>query len=99
MSKLSKRMKESREVLGLTRSSLAKKSQVTPAAVTQIEQGSREPSLETLKKLAKTLQVEVSYLIGEDFEPIEAQVLFRNLKGLNNKDKSFLLELYNRLKK
>ncbi|MGE8131866.1 helix-turn-helix domain-containing protein [Methylobacterium sp. NPDC080182] len=66
------------------------------AHIWEIERGgSKNPSMELLKKLAEHFSVTVSYLVGE--APAEedegAMVLYRNLKELNENDKQAVLSL------
>jgi XRE family transcriptional regulator, master regulator for biofilm formation len=58
-------VKERREGLGLTREQLAKKAKVTTAYVPMMEAGKRKnPSLVVLQRLAKTLGVSLTELLG-----------------------------------
>lgn len=53
-----------REAQGLTQRDLAKKAQVTPAYIAQLEMGARKnPSLEVLQRLAKALRVPIADLL------------------------------------
>lgn len=52
-----------REHRGLTLQQVANACQVTNSAISQIEQGKRDPSVSLLKKLAAALQVEVGMLL------------------------------------
>ncbi len=62
---LGKKIKELRKARGLTQSQLAGE-QVTRNMLSSIENGSANPSLETLKYLADGLSISVSYLISEE---------------------------------
>jgi transcriptional regulator with XRE-family HTH domain len=58
-------VKERREGLGLIREQLAKKAKVTTAYVSMMEAGKRKnPSLVVLQRLAKTLGVSLTELLG-----------------------------------
>ncbi|MGH7753936.1 MAG: helix-turn-helix domain-containing protein [Gemmatimonadales bacterium] len=58
-------LKQRREDKGWTQRDLAKHAKVTPGYVAQLEMGVRKnPSLETLKRLAKALGVPVSELLS-----------------------------------
>jgi XRE family transcriptional regulator of biofilm formation len=58
-------VKERREGLGLAREQLAKKAKVTTAYVSMMEAGKRKnPSLVVLQRLAKTLGVSLTELLG-----------------------------------
>lgn len=59
------RIRREREKLGLTGVSLADKAGISPAMVSQLENDQAEPSLETLEKVAKALNVSVCYFLLE----------------------------------
>ena len=62
--KLSGMLKQIRADNGLTQRDLAKKARVTQGYVAQLEMGIRKnPSIETLKRLAKALGVPVTALL------------------------------------
>ncbi len=50
-----KNLKAIREALGMTQAELAKKSGLTPAAISQIESGQRDPSLATILAIMKVI--------------------------------------------
>lgn len=51
----SKNMREIREFLGINQRELAKRSGLTPAAISQIESNDRIPSLQSAWKISKAL--------------------------------------------
>ena len=55
-----KRLKELREAAGLSQYELAKRSEVSGASLSRIERGDRDPSWETVLKLARALNVTVA---------------------------------------
>ena len=59
------RVKQLRELRGLTTSELARAVGVTPASVWQWEKNGRHPRESTLEAVAQTLGVEIGYLEGE----------------------------------
>lgn len=59
------RITYARELRGLTKKALAEKIQKSPAAITQFESGMK-PDVETLLKIADTLDVPLSFLSVED---------------------------------
>jgi transcriptional regulator with XRE-family HTH domain len=62
--RLSTVVKKSREALGLTQAQLAKKAGVTEAYISMLESGVRKnPSLPTLKKIARALGVPLTELV------------------------------------
>jgi transcriptional regulator with XRE-family HTH domain len=57
-------LKRLREARGLTQQALADKAKVTDAYIAQLETGVRtNPTIDTLKKLAKALKVTVGELV------------------------------------
>jgi len=57
-------LKELREAQGLSQHALAKKAKVTPPYITMLETGARtNPTIDTLKRLAKALKVKVGELV------------------------------------
>lgn len=62
----SKRLKEIRKQAGLTQQQLGDLIGVTKVSVCCYEKGTRTPTLETLVDLANVLNVEFTYLLGND---------------------------------
>jgi len=62
--RLAMRFKRLREERGLTQDRLAKRSGVSHGYLARLEIGMHDPSLSTLKKLAKALKVTVAELVG-----------------------------------
>ena len=81
------RLRRIREQKQWSQTQLAEKAGLTPAAVSQIESDERQPSFNTLSKLAAALGVSVGYLVGDEAElPAELQAFFRDLEKLNSSD-------------
>ena len=59
------RIRREREKLGLTGVALADKAGISPAMVSQVENGQVDPSLDTLENVSKALGVTVSYFLSE----------------------------------
>lgn len=59
------RARERMESLGITQAQLAKKMKVTPAYVSQMLNGYRDPGLESLENFATALDMEASELLAE----------------------------------
>jgi transcriptional regulator with XRE-family HTH domain len=53
-----------REERGMTATQLAAAVDITPAHVSKLESGKGEPSVSLLRKLAKTLDVDLDLLVG-----------------------------------
>ena len=58
------RLKEIRKERNLTQKEFAEKLNISQQAISQYENGDREPKLETWQKLADFLDVPVDYLLG-----------------------------------
>ncbi|MCH3963006.1 MAG: helix-turn-helix domain-containing protein [Clostridium sp.] len=59
------KIKKIRESKNLTQKQLAEKIGVTPVTITRYENNNRKPSIETLNKMAKALNVTINDLAGE----------------------------------
>lgn len=66
MSKFAERLKSEREYLGLSRTDLAKRLQVSVRAITYWENGQRECDFDTLINLANILNTSTDFLLGND---------------------------------
>lgn len=107
---ISERITVAREKAGLTQLQLSTKAEITPAAMSQIENQLRIPSTPVLRRIAQALNVSVDYLLGrKDSTDLEDVVsddklasFFRNFNKLSNKDKEFIerhVEIMNSTKK
>ncbi len=61
--KFGKNLKEVIDFLGITQSDLSKKANLTQASISQIINGSREPSLGTILKILNVLQIKFERLV------------------------------------
>lgn len=69
---ISKRIKQCREALGLSKAQLAKRAGFPRATITHIEQRDSDGlSAKTLKKLADALNVSADYILGRDKKKTE----------------------------
>ena len=87
-----RRLKESREKLGMNQAELAAKAGLTPSAISQFEAGDREPNFGSLVKLAKSLEVSPSYLSGTeeyDLDPA-MRAFYREHQELSEQDVQLL---------
>lgn len=100
MSITADRIKECRENQGLSMTKLAEKTGLTLSAISQFESGERDPSLESLKKLADALQVSADYIMGREEEISDQNILasFRGLQKMTKEDKKEMLNFYQFLK-
>jgi transcriptional regulator with XRE-family HTH domain len=103
---LKRRIVEAREKRGLTQAQLAGKAGITPAAISQIENGLRVPTIPVLHKIAAVLEVSLDYLTGKTDEveiqdllqQEEPKAFFRGLQSLDPEDRQALLKYYEFLK-
>jgi transcriptional regulator with XRE-family HTH domain len=83
------RLKKTRERQGLNQRELADRSGLTPAAISQLESGQREPTFSTIVRLAAALKTSPNDLMGiGDAEAIDPSLrgLFRDAKKLDAED-------------
>ncbi len=99
------RIKERRRELKMTQTELAKAANLTPAAISQFESGTRKPSFNTLSSLSDALKVTTDFLLGKKergYEDLMADprlnVMFRGMMDFTEKDKETLYEHYKFLK-
>lgn len=72
------RLSEVREVVGLSQYALAKKAGLSKQALSLLEQGEREPSWDTVQRLAKALGVDCTAFADPELQlPDETLVLPR----------------------
>jgi transcriptional regulator with XRE-family HTH domain len=95
---LRKRITETRESQGMNQAELAEKAGVTPAAISQIEKGTRVPTIPVLHRIANVMGVSLDYLTGKT-DTSELQDLlqhddfvtfFRGFESLGNEDKDLI---------
>jgi transcriptional regulator with XRE-family HTH domain len=95
---LRKRITETRERHGMNQAELAEKASVTPAAISQIEKGTRVPTIPVLHRIANVLGVSLDYLTGKT-DTSELQDLlqhddfvafFRGFESLGSEDKEII---------
>ena len=103
--KVISRIKERRRELKMTQTELAKEADLTPAAISQFESGTRKPSFNTLSSLSDALKVTTDYLLGKEdrgYKDLMAdprlKVMFRGMMEFKEKDKDTLYEFYKFLK-
>jgi len=89
---LGKRIRETREYVGLTQQQVAESLSVPRSAISDIETGKRKVTAEELKKLANLLKHPVSHFLGEEPEMAEdVAVLARTAENLSENDRKELL--------
>ena len=89
----SKNLKYYRLRSSMTKKELAEKSDLTPMAISNYESGARTPSMETLKKLAAALKVNVSdFLAVRNTNLVFAHGEFRKLSTLSESKQDYVRE-------
>ena len=103
--KVVSRIKMRRRELKLTQTELAKEANLTPAAISQFESGTRKPSFKTLSSLSDALKVTTDYLLGKaekNYNDLLADpkvnAMFKGMMKFTEKDKETLYEFYEFLK-
>jgi len=94
--RLSQRLREAREYLGLSQEFVAEQLEISRAAVSAMETGRRKVSSLELKQLARLYRRNYEYFLGEEevTEPEDAiaQALFRTTKKLSDQDREQVLK-------
>lgn len=80
--KLSLRLKQ----IGMTQRDLAKEIQMTEATVSRYISGERLPSVETLRKIADALEVDVSYFQDQPNSKVDDIATIHSLIARNEKE-------------
>lgn len=103
--KVVSRIKLRRLELKMTQTELANVANLTPAAISQFESGTRKPSFNTLASLSDALKVTTDYLLGKEerrYEDLLADpkvsAMFKGMMKFTEKDKETLYEFYEFLK-
>ena len=84
------RLREARQLRQLNQNELANRTGLPPSSIAHFERNSRKPSFDTLRKLAKALDVSTDYLIGMADDPVNAtsgDPLFRDIGKLTDQDR------------
>ena len=89
---LSKRLKELRISNGLTQRELGERVNVTKVSICCYENGTRVPTLDTLTKLGKILDVDVDYLLGYD-NPVKPKGKNKKITNMAKEEIEFITEI------
>ena len=97
---ISRRIREERERLSINQVTLARQTNVTPAAICLIENGKRVPTVPVLHRIAGVLNVSIDYLIGQSdqsqVEDVaqnrEFQVFYGKFLELSKRDREQILD-------
>ena len=89
---LGKRLKELRTESGLTQRELGERVNVTKVSICCYENGTRVPTLDTLTKLGKVLDVDVDYLLGYD-NPVKPKGKKKKTTSMAEEEIDFVMGL------
>ncbi len=97
---LRKRISEIRTQKGMNQARLAEKAGITPAAISQIENGDRTPSIPVLHRIANVLEVSLDYLTGKTdtselqdlLQQEDIQTFYRGFQSLDSDDQQIILK-------
>lgn len=89
---LGNRLKELRKRSGLTQEELGRMVNVTKVSICCYENGTRIPTLDTLKDLSNVLNVNIDYLLGNDMYLVADESEDYGVK-LSKEELSIILEL------
>ncbi len=93
---LGKNIKEARKSLNMTQEQLAEKIDVSTVFISQIENGTRKPSLETLYKLSVSLNIKIDTLINSkepSDTPEDIERLTELLSMCSSKERRFITDI------
>ena len=68
------RLKECRLKLGITKQEAAKRIQISQPAYLRYEAGTRQPSVQTIEKIAEVFSTSADYLIGKTSEAANVEI-------------------------
>ena len=69
------RLKECRLKLGITKQGAAKRVQISQPAYLRYEAGSRNPSIQTIAKMAEVFSTSTDYLVGKSADPTPNRIV------------------------
>ena len=89
---LGKRIRETREYIGLTQQQVAETLSVPRSAISDIETGKRKVTAEELKSLANLFKHPISHFLGEEPDTADdVAVLARTAENLSENDRKELI--------
>lgn len=93
---LGNNIRKARKSLKMTQEQLAEEIEVSTVFISQIENGTRKPSLETIYKLSTSLNVKIDTLINgmsESDTPQDIERLIELLSMCSNKERRFVTDI------
>ena len=95
------RLREARELRGLSQLVLAERAHLQQAAVSLYESGARRPSLRNLGRLSEALEVTTDFLVGRSDHPHPVpsadEPLFADFERLSSEDRALARQLVSQL--
>jgi transcriptional regulator with XRE-family HTH domain len=97
---IGKRILNERKEHGLSQSEVAKKAGITPAALSQIEKGTRTPTTPVLYRIANALGVSMDYLAGSAdksdlydlLQNEQIKMFYKGFQSLDSSDKELIMK-------
>lgn len=94
------RILKERKSQGLSQIELSKRAKITPAALSQIEKGSRVPSIPVLYRISDALGVTLDFLVGSAntselhdlLQNEEVKTFYKGFQGLSQEDKDTIIK-------
>ncbi|MDK2824543.1 MAG: hypothetical protein PWP71_2461 [Clostridia bacterium] len=77
---IGEKIRQAREAKGLKQTELARMAELANSTICDIEKGRLEPSLKSLNKISKALELTITFFISNDYE--------NNVKKNNQKTKA-----------
>ncbi|WP_160691630.1 helix-turn-helix transcriptional regulator [Clostridium sp. C2-6-12] len=92
---LGDRIRKNREFLGLTRDEFAEAINISTSFYTQIERSERLPSLETLVKIAKKMNISLDYIVfGDDSIDVNKDNLIDDINNASKRQLKVIDEIF-----
>ncbi|WP_105617505.1 helix-turn-helix domain-containing protein [Vallitalea okinawensis] len=92
------RLKQLRESKGISQAELATMLNITQQAISAYENHKRQPDIDTLKKLSKFFEVDIDYILNNNFSynqltPIKKKLL-EDFDRLNEEQQEYILKTF-----
>ena len=101
--RIARRVRQARKLARLTQAQLAERIGISTNAVAKLENNMMTASLQTLMHIANVLEVDINYLLVEDYEDQleDSMDLFLNsqIRGMTAAEKAFLVHIIQGMKR
>ena len=94
---IGERIRDYRKKAGLSQKELGKKLDVSQQHIAQYENGKRMPKLDTLKKIANALEIDINDLLENDIFPFDPDLRETYVNFDNNARHHLLIHHYNEM--